>query len=121
DRCLPVGLCMEVHVIDEPGILKIRKKKLVQDPGFLSHAAPGVDIAALSANTRLDCVIVGVQHVLESELLARQFGVGEDDRVYEGSLQGIARARDVAGTKDAYRSAIIAASAEEGDAPVSAS
>lgn len=120
-RCLPIRLCTEIRVIDDPGTLKVRKQKLVKEPGFLSHVLPGVDIASLSASTRLDCVIVGVQQALAHELLARDFGANGGDRIHEGSLQGIARARDVAGSKNAYRSAIIPASAEEGDAPLSAS
>lgn len=121
DLLLPVGLCTEIQVIDNPGTLKVRKQKLVKDPEFLSRAIPGVDVVSLSATTRLDCVIVGVVHSLEDELLANQFGAGEDEDVHEGSLLGIIRARDVAGTKDAYRSAVISASSDDGDAPVSAS
>lgn len=119
DRCLPVGLSREIQVIDEPGTLKVTRQKLIRDPEFLSRALPGIDVAALSAKTRLDCVLVGVQHALQEELLARQFGTGEGAGIHEGSLQGIVRARDVTGSKDAYRSAIIPATSEEGDPPVS--
>src|SRR5581483_3608669 len=41
--------------------------------------------------------------------------------VYEGNLQGIVRARDIGGTKDAYRSALVPAASEDGDAPIAAS
>lgn len=121
ERLLPVGLCTEIQVIDEPGTLKVRKQTLVKDPSFLAHALPGADIASLSANTRLDCVIVAVQHSLEEELLARQFGAAEEDRIHEGTLQGIVRARQLAGSKDAYRSAIIPAHSEEPAAALGAS
>ena len=121
DRLLPVRLCTEIQVIEEPGTLKLRKQKLIKDPGFLARALPGIDATSLSATTRLDCVIVGVHHSLEAELTAREFGAADGGRIYEGSLQGIVRARDVGGTKDAYRSAVIPASSDEGDVPVNAS
>jgi hypothetical protein len=120
-RCLPIRLCTEIRVIDDPGTLKVTKRRLVKEPGFLSHVLPGVDIASLSATTRLDCVMVGVQHALAHELLAREFGAEVGDGIQEGNLQAIARARDVAGSTNAYRSAVIPASAEEGVAPLSAS
>lgn len=120
-QMLPESLCTEIQVIEEPGALKVHKQKLVKDPDFLSRALPGVDLTALSARTRLDCVLVGVQHSLEADLTARQFGVGDDVTIYEGTLQGIVRARDIAGTKDAYRSAVVPAGSEDGEAPVSAS
>ena len=120
-RLLPVRLCREIQVIDDPGTLKVRKQKLVKHPEFLSRALPGLDVASLSAATRLDCVIVGVQDLLEEELLASSFGAGlTDGRVYEGSLQSIVRARDVGGTKDAYRSMIVPASSADGETPSSA-
>jgi len=121
DRLLPVGLCTEVQVIDDPGTLKARKQTLVKDPEFLACALPGVDTTSLSATTRLDCVLVGVQRTLEGELTAREFGAGDDEAVYEGNLQGIVRARDIGGTKDAYRSALVPAASEDGDAPIAAS
>jgi len=116
-----VSLCRKVQVIDDPGTLKVHKQTLVKDPEFLARVLPGVDVTSLSATTRLDCVLVGVQHSLEADLTAREFGAGEDAGVYDGNLQGIVRARDIGGSKGAYRSALIPAGSEDGDAPVSAS
>lgn len=121
DRLLPVGLCTNVQVIDDPGTLKAHKQTLVREPEFLARALPGVDVTSLSATTRLDCVLVGVQRTLEAELTAREFGAGDDEDVHEGNLQGIVRARDIGGTKDACRSALVPAASEEGDAPIAAS
>jgi hypothetical protein len=121
DRLLPVGLCMEVQVIDDPGTLKAHRQTLVKDPEFLARALPGVDVTSLSATTRLDCVLVGVQRTLEAELTARAFAAGDAESVHEGNLQGIARARDIGGTKGAYRAALVPAASEEGDAPIAAS
>lgn len=121
DRLLPVALCTEVQVIDDPGTLKVHKQTLVKDPDFLAGALPGVDVTSLSATTRLDCVVIGVQHLLHAELSAREFGTGDDGVVHEGNLQSIARARDISGSKDAYRSAVVPAGSEDGDAPISAS
>jgi hypothetical protein len=121
DRLLPVALCTKVQVIDNPGALKTRTQTLVKDPEFLARAVPGVDVSSLSATTRLDCILMGVQHSLEAELTAREFGVGDDGGVYEGTLLGITRPRDIGGTKDAYRSAVIPAGSEDGDTPISAS
>jgi hypothetical protein len=120
-RLLPEKLCTEIQVIDEPGTLKLHTQRLVKEPGFLAAALPGIDVTALSAQTRLDCVLVGAQRSLEAELTARDFGADNGSRVYEGCLQGIVRARDVAGTRDPYRSAVIPASSDDGDAPVIAS
>lgn len=119
-QLLPEKLCTEIQVIDEPGTLKVHKQKLVKEPEFLAHALPAIDVTALSAQTRLDCVLVGVQHSLEGELTAREFGARGDDGIYEGCFQGIVRARDIAGTRDAYRSAVIPASSDD-DVPVTAS
>lgn len=121
DRLLPEKLCTEIHVIDERGTLKVHKQKLVKEPDFVAHALPGVDVAALSAQTRLDCVLVGIQQSLEGELTAREFGASGDGRTYEGCLQRIVRARDVGGTRDAYRSAVIPASSDDDETPVTAS
>ncbi|MHB8718540.1 MAG: hypothetical protein ACYDAC_06575 [Candidatus Dormibacteria bacterium] len=121
DRLLPVGLCTRVQVIDERGRLSARQRTLVKDPEFLANALPEVDITSLSATTRLDCVVIGVQRTLEAELSTREFAAGSDHETYEGSLQGIARARDIAGSGEAYRSAVVAAGSDDGDAPISAS
>lgn len=121
DRLLPVGLCTKVQVIDDPGTLKAHKQTLVRDPDFLAGALPGVDVTSLSATTRLDCVVVGVQHLLQAELSAREFAVGDDEAVHEGNLQGIARARDIGGSKDAYRCAVVPAGSDGGDVPITAS
>jgi hypothetical protein len=121
DVLLPERLCTEIQVIDEPRTLKVHKQKLVKDPEFLGGALPAIDVTGLSAQTRLDCVVVGVQHSLEAELTAREFGAGSDGAVHEGSLQGIVRARDIAGTRDAYRSVVIPATSDDEDVPVTAS
>lgn len=121
DRLLPVALCTKVQVIDDPGTLKVHKQTLVRDPDFLAEALPGVDVTSLSATTRLDCIVFGVQNLLQAELTAREFGAGEDEAVHEGNLQGVVRARDIGGSKDAYRCAVVPAGSEDGDAPISAS
>ncbi|MDQ2761331.1 MAG: hypothetical protein M3Y17_13135, partial [Actinomycetota bacterium] len=115
-RLLPEKLCTEIQVIEERGTLRVHKQKLVKNPEFLSGALPGVDAASLCAATRLDCVLVGVQHALEDELLASQFGAGDNEAISDGSLQDIVRARDVGGTKHPYRSCVISASSAELDA-----
>lgn len=121
ETLLPVNLCSRIQVIDDPGTLKAHKRTLVKEPEFLAGALPAVDATSLSASTRLDCVLVGVQRSLEAELTTREFGAGDDQAVYEGNLQGIVRARDIGGTKDAYRSALVPAASEDGDAPIAAS
>jgi hypothetical protein len=121
DRLLPVGLCRNVQVLDGSGSLKGHRHTLVKEPEFLARAVPGVDVTSLSATTRLDCVLVGVQRTLEAELTTREFGAGDDEDVHEGSLQGIVRARGIGGTNDAYRSALVSAASEESDAPIAAS
>jgi|SRR5579862_750632 len=121
DILLPVNLCTRIQVIEDTGTLKATKQALVKDHPFLTRALPGVDVTSLSSTTRLDCVLIGVQHSIEAELTAREFGVGDGNRVYEGCLQGIVRARDVSGTRNPYRSAVIASSSEDGDVPVTAS
>lgn len=121
DVLLPEKLCTEIQVIDEPGTLKVHKQKLVRDPEFLAGALPGIDVTALAARTRLDCVLVGVQHSVEAELTAREFGADAAGGIHEGCLQGIVRARDIAGTRDAYRSVVIPATSDDEDVPVTAS
>jgi hypothetical protein len=121
ETLLPVNLCSRIQVVDDPGTLAARRRTLVREPEFLARALPGFDVIALSATTRLDCVLVGVQRTLEAELTAREFGAGHDDAVYEGNLQGIVRARDIGGARDAYRSALVPAASDDGDAPIAAS
>lgn len=118
---LPVALSPRVQVTEDTGRLKGRKQKLIKEPEFLARALPGIDVTSLSAMTRLDCVIVGVQHHLHGELTALEFAARDDAAIHEGSLQSIVRARDVAGTGGAYRAAVVPASSDDGDAPVSAS
>lgn len=121
DRLLPVGLCREIQVIDDPGTLKVRREKLIRHPAFLSSALPGIDVAVLSASSRLDCVIVGAKQLLEDELIANEFAAGDGKSVYTGSLQEIVRARNVTAKKGAYRSALVSAISEDADVPVSSS
>ena len=119
---LPVDLCQRIQVIEDTRAVGARKQKLIKEPDFLAGVLPGIDVTSLSGMTRLDCVIVGVQHTLHSELTAREFAAGSGGgTIHQGSLQSIVRARDVAGTGDAYRAAVVPASSEDGDAPVSAS
>ncbi len=120
-KLLPEQLCTEIQVIDDPGTLKAHRQTLVKTPDFLAGALPGFDVTSLSATTRLDCVIVGVEHLLHAELTAREFSVRDNGTVHEGDLQSIVRARDISGSKDAYRSAVVPAGSEDGNAPISES
>lgn len=109
---LPEELCERIQVIDAPGDLRKRRRRLVRAPEFLTYALPGIDAQAMSASTSLDCVIIGVLHALEFELAAERFAAGSGVQNHEGRLQGIVRARRLAGQNDPYRSEIISASAE---------
>jgi hypothetical protein len=109
---LPEELCEKIQVIDAPGDLQKRRRRLIRAPEFLTHALPGIDAQALSASTSLDCVLIGVLHTLEFELATERFAAGSGLRNHEGSLQGIVRARRLAGPNDPYRSEVISASAE---------
>jgi hypothetical protein len=109
---LPEELCERIQVIDASGDLRTRRRKLIKAPEFLTHALPGIDAQALSASTSLDCVIIGVLHALEFELTAEPFAAGPGLQNHEGSLQGIVRARRLAGENDPYRSELISASSE---------
>lgn len=115
-RYLPEDICQRIQVISDPGVLTTRKRKLVKTPDFLSDAVAGVDVQVLSATTRLDCVIIGVRGALEYELVTESFASGAGPVCHEGNLQGILRARQLGGTNDPYRSAVISSStdAEEG-------
>jgi hypothetical protein len=115
-RYLPEEACHRIQVISDPGTLSTRKRKLVRRPDFVSRALAGVDVGALSATTRLDCVIIGVRSALEYELVTESFASGAAPPYYEGNLQGILRARQFGGANDPYRSAVISASAEADDA-----
>lgn len=115
-RYLPEDACHRIQVISDPGTLTTRKRRLVRTPDFLSRAVAGVDVQALSATTRLDCVIVGVRGALEYELTTESFASGPDSAYHEGTLQGIVRARQFAGANDPYRSAVVSSSAEAEDA-----
>ena len=116
-RYLPEGRCERIQVIKEPSALTTRKRKLVKTPEFLSRALPDVDVQALSSTTRLDCVIVGVRHALEYELVTERFAAGAGPDYHEGNLQGILRARPFVGTNAPHRSEIISASTEIEDGP----
>ncbi len=108
--------CARIQVINDPGELATRKRRLVRAPGFLSRAVAGVDVQVLSATTRLDCVIVGVLTALQHELKDELFAAGDGRQPYTGNLQSIFRARRLGGANDPYRSAVVPASAEAGEA-----
>jgi hypothetical protein len=108
--------CDRIQVINDPGELGTRRRKLVRAPEFLSRAVAGVDVQVLSATTRLDCVVVGVLTALQHELKDELFAAGDDGASHEGSLQSILRTKQLGGTNDHYRSAVIPSSAEAGEA-----
>jgi hypothetical protein len=114
-RYLPQDICHRIQVISDPGALTTRKRKLVRTPDFLSRAVAGVDVQALSATTRLDCVIVGVRSALEYDLVTESFASGAGPAHYEGNLQGILRARQFGSANDPYRSAVVSSSADADD------
>jgi hypothetical protein len=88
----------------------------MREPEFLERALPELDMYALSARTRLDCVIIGTRHALEYELVQEHFAAGSVSLDYrQGSLQGIARVRQFGGPNDPYRAAVMSASAEPDD------
>lgn len=111
-RYLPEDICQRIQVISNPGTLTKQKRKLVRRPDFLSRAVAEVDVAALSAATRLDCVIIGARNTLEYEMVTESFASGEDPTYHEGNLQGILRARQFGSANDPYRSAVISSSTE---------
>lgn len=111
-RYLPQDACGRIQVINDPGALRKRKRKLLKTPEFLSRAVAGVEVQALSATTRLDCVIIGVRRALEDEVQRETFAAAAGAAYYEGNLQGILRARQFGGENDPYRSAVISSSAE---------
>ena len=119
-RLLPEKLCTEIQVIEEPGTLRVHKQKLVKHPEFLSGALPGVDVASLSALPVSTASSSAFSTCSRTNCSPASSVPGRMTEVHEGTLQGIVRARDVGGTKHPYRSCVISASSDDGDAPVSA-
>jgi hypothetical protein len=110
---LPAEMCGSIQVIADPGQLKMTKRKLIRAPGFLSRALPGIaTAAALSATTRLDCIVVGSVNPLQYELVTERFGAGPESGIREGNLQGLVRAKRFSGQNAPYRSDVVAAAGD---------
>ena len=108
-RRLEARTCAKVQVIQDPGALSTRRRKLVHAPRFLSFAAHGVETTTFCTTTRLDCVIIGPKNTLKYELAGEKFAAGPPERPYGGTLQEIARTREFARQNDPYRSVVLSA------------
>lgn len=118
---LPVDMCGEVQVIVNPGELRLTKRRLIRAPEFLARALSGIDAAALSATTRMDCILVGSVDPLHHEIVSEQFAVGPEGDQREGNLQAILRVKRFAAQNAAHRSEVVAAGAESVAAVATAS
>ena len=109
---LPMDMCGEVQVIANPGELRLANRRLIRAPEFLARALSGIDAAALSSTTRMDCILVGSVDPLHHEIVGEQFAVGAEGDEREGNLQGILRAKRFAAQNAPHRSDVVAAGAE---------
>jgi hypothetical protein len=118
---LPMDMCGEVQVIANPGDLRMTNRRLIRAPEFLARALSGIDAAALSATTRMDCILVGSVDPLHHEIVSEQFAVGPEGDQREGNLQAILRVKRFAAQNAPYRSEVVAAGAESVPAAAAAS
>lgn len=109
---LPVDMCGEVQVIANPGELSLANRRLIRAPEFLARALSGIDAAALSATTMMDCILVGSVDPLHHEIVSEQFAVGPEGDQREGNLQAILRVKRFAAQNTPHRSEVVAAGAE---------
>jgi hypothetical protein len=109
---LPLEMCGEIQVIEDPGELRMMRRPLIRAPEFLARALRGIDAAGLSATTRIDCILVGSIDPLNEEIVREHFAVGPDGDRRVGNLQAILRAKRFAGQNTPYRSEVVAAGAE---------
>jgi hypothetical protein len=109
---LPLAMCGEIQTIAEPEKLSQTKHRLIRTPEFVAGALPGLNAAALSATTRIDCVLVGSVEPLRREIVSEPFSVETDSGLHEGNLQGILRAKRFASANAPYRSEVVPAAAD---------
>jgi hypothetical protein len=109
---LPLEMCGEIQVIEDPGELRMMRRPLIRAPEFLTRALRGIDAASLSATTRIDCILVGSVDPLRQEIVGEQFAAGLHGDRREGNLQAVLRVKRFAAQNTPYRSEVVAASAE---------
>jgi hypothetical protein len=81
-------------------------------PGFLRSLLGLEGFQTLSSAASLDCLIVGSAGSLKSELGDVRLAMrGHDERIEEGRLNDIIRARQVLGPRRTYRSFIVSSTA----------
>lgn len=110
---LPEAMSRQVQVVLDPEEIPFTERELIRAPKFLGRVLPGTDVAALSATTRIDCILVGTVAALEQDIVSEPFAVEADGDYVEGKLQSILRVRKFGAQNSPHRSEVVPTQTKE--------